>query len=305
MIEIGQRSWKDHLGRYSTIALGCVIGACGINAFLVPHHLLSGGVSGVAILIHYVTGWSIGILNALLNVPLFYAAYRVLSKRYCVLALYGMAIFTVAIDASQGLSQTNLVDDTMLAAIYGGVISGVGSGLVFRVNGSSGGTDIIGAIVKKFYDFNISYAGFAFNCVLMTVSAFLFGFKMAMFTLISMYIGAMISSKVIEGFNTKKTVLIVSDYPEEIAEAMMGAVGRGATYYYGQGAFTGIDKKIVFIVVTLIQVAKLKPIVNSVDPNAFMIVQDAIEVRGHGFTLPKTLGRKISAAQQNISERNE
>ncbi|MBP2649276.1 MAG: putative 5xTM rane YitT family [Firmicutes bacterium] len=286
-MEIFNYSWRDQAGRYVTIALGSMIGAMAINVFFVPHHLLSGGIAGMALMVHYLTGWPIGVLNAVLNVPLFYAAYRLLNKSYCITALYGTVIFTVAIDATRDLALLNIVDDTMLAAIYGGIIAGIGSGMVFRVDGSSGGTDIIGAIVKKYYDFNISYVGFALNCILMSVAAFLFGFKLAMFTLVAMYTGTSVSARVIEGFNTKKTVLIVSDYPEEMADALMKSMGRGATFYYGQGAFTRADKKILFIVVTLIQVAKMKPIVNAVDPNAFMIVQDAVEVRGHGFTLPK------------------
>jgi len=289
LVEYANFSWQEKGWRYAAVAIGSIIGASGMNAFLVPHHLLSGGIAGVAMMMHYLAGSPIGGVNALLNIPLFYAAYRLLDKSYCVFALYGTLAFTVAIDLTRGLASFAIVDDTMLAAIYGGVISGLGSGLVFRVNGSLGGSDIIGAMVKKYYDINISYVGFFINCILMTVAAFLFGFKLAMFTLVAMYVGATISARVIDGFNTKKTMFIVSEYPEEIATALMRAVGRGATFIYGQGAFTGGDKKIVFIVVTLIQVAKIKHIVNSVDPNAFMIVQDAIEVQGHGFTLPKKI----------------
>ena len=289
MTEYMKSSWQEKVWRHAAVAIGSIIGACGINVFLVPHHLLSGGIAGVAMITHYLAGLPIGGINALLNIPLFYAAYRLLNKSYCIFALYGTLLFTVAIDLTGGLASIAIVDDTMLAAIYGGVISGLGSGMVFRVNGSLGGSDIIGAMVKKYYDINISYVGFFINCILMTAAAFLFGFKIAMFTLVAMYIGATVSAKVIDGFNTKKTMLIVSENPEEIATALMRSVGRGATFLYGQGAFTGGDKKIVFIVVTLIQVAKIKHIINSVDPNAFVIVQDAIEVQGHGFTLPKII----------------
>jgi len=236
--------------------------------------------------LYFLLNWPIGLVVAALNLPLLYAAYRLLDRTYVVGALYGMVVFSGAIDATRGLADMNLVDDTMLAAIYGGVLSGIGSGLVFRVDGSLGGTDIIAAMMKKFYAFNMSYVGFAINCILMTVAAFLFGFKPAMFTLLSMYVGASTIDRVIQGFNTKKTIMIISEKSELIAEAIIKEIGRGVTFLQGQGAYTREDRKIIFVVVTLIQIAKIKPIVDSVDPHAFMIVQDAVEVMGRGFTLP-------------------
>jgi uncharacterized membrane-anchored protein YitT (DUF2179 family) len=163
----------------------------------------------------------------------------------------------------------------------------VGSGLVFRVNGSLGGSDIIVVLVKKYFAFNVGHVMLGINAVLMTVAAFLFGFKPAMFTLVAMYVGAMTVDKVIAGFNTKKTVLIVTERSEEIAAAIMHEVGRGVTFLKGQGAFSREEKKVVFVVVTLTQMAKIKPIVDGIDPHALMIVQDAVEVLGHGFSLPK------------------
>lgn len=278
--------WRRHVKRYLIIGLGGILCGVSINAFLVPHHMLSGGLGGVGIILYFLLNWPIGLVVAALNLPLLYAAYRLLDRTYVVGALYGMVVFSGAIDATRGLADMNLVDDTMLAAIYGGVLSGIGSGLVFRVDGSLGGTDIIAAMMKKFYAFNMSYVGFAINCILMTVAAFLFGFKPAMFTLLSMYVGASTIDRVIQGFNTKKTIMIISEKSELIAEAIIKEIGRGVTFLQGQGAYTREDRKIIFVVVTLIQIAKIKPIVDSVDPHAFMIVQDAVEVMGRGFTLP-------------------
>lgn len=288
MVKSGTASWRYQAGRFAMVGLGSIICGASLNAFLVPHHLLSGGLAGIAMILHYLFAWPIGLQVAILNLPLLYAAYRYIDKYYCFGALYGMLVFTFAIDITSGLAELNVVDDTLLAAIFGGVISGIGSGLVLRVNGSAGGTDTIAALVRKYYAFNVSYVGFAINCVLMTVAAFLFGFKPAMYTLLSMYVGANVIDRVIQGFNTKKTVMIISEDAEEIATAIMSEVGRGVTFLHGQGAFTRGDKKVVFVVVTLIQIAKIKPIINAIDPAAFMIVQDAVEVMGHGFTLPST-----------------
>jgi len=281
-----QHSWQDQVHRYAMIGLGGAFGAIAINAFLIPHHMLSGGLSGIAMILHFLFNSPIGLVVALLNIPVMYAAYRLMDRSYFFCALYGMLVFSVIIDATQSLAKMNIVDDIFLASIYGGVIGGVGSGMVFRVNGSSGGTDTIAALLKKYYAFSLSYVGFFFNCLVMLVGAFMFGFKPAMYTLLSMYVQAYVTDRVIQGFNTKKTVMIMSENAEEIAEAIMNEVGRGVTFFYGQGGFTKDNKKVVFVVLTLIQTAKIKPVVNALDPTAFMIVQDAVEVLGHGFSLP-------------------
>lgn len=276
---------QQRISRYALVGLGCIICGAGINAFLVPHHMLSGGISGIAMIFYFLFNWPIGLLSAIGNIPLFYAAYKLLDREYVIGALYGMIIFSISIDATRFLSELNLVDDIILAAVYGGIISGIGSGLIFRVGGSSGGTDIIGTIVKKYYSYNIGFVSFSINLAIMTVAAFLFGMKPAMYTLISMFISSSVIDKVIEGFNRKKTILIVSDLSEEIAAAILNEVGRGVTFLKGEGAYTRNDKKVVFVVVTLTQIARIKFIVEKVDPRAFMIVQDAAEVMGRGFSV--------------------
>lgn len=282
--------WRGTLGRYAVTGLGGLICGVSINAFLVPHHLLSGGIAGISMILHFLLDWPIGLMIAIFNIPLFYAAYRLLDKAYFLCAVYGMVTFTAAIDATSFLAARPAVDDILLAAIYGGLLSGIGSGLVFRVNGSLGGSDIIVVLVKKYFAFNVGHVMLGINAVLMTVAAFLFGFKPAMYTLLAMYVGAKTVDTVIAGFNTKKTVIIVSDHSDRIAKAIMDEVGRGATFLRGQGAFTGEDKRVLFVVVSLTQMAKIKPLVNAADPHALMIVQDAVEVMGHGFTLPKYRG---------------
>lgn len=277
---------KKFFWRYLCIAIGCLIASISINLFLVPHHLLSGGVSGIAIILYFLLGFPIGVQILIMNIPLIYLAYKLLGKEYTITTIYGTIMFSVAIDTTQFLSKFNPLDDPLLAAITGGIISGVGSGLIFRVNGSGGGLDIIAAVVRKYYSLNFGIVGFAINLVIMLIAAGFFGLKLAILTLISMFIGANITDKVVEGFNRKKTVFIISYDTEKITEAILKEVGRGATILHGEGAFTRQEKQIVFVVVSLMQIAKIKLLVQEVDPNAFMIVQDAAEVMGRGFTLP-------------------
>jgi len=278
-------SMRKQFWRYFMVGLGGFISSIGLNTFLVPHHLLSGGISGIAMILYFLFNWPIGLLITILNLPLLYAAYRLMSKEFLIVTLYGLLMYTITIDATSFLASWNVVDDTMLAAIYGGVLSGIGSGLIFRVNGSTGGLDIVAAIMKKYLSLNMGGVNFAINCVIMSISAILFGIKPAMFTLISMFISAALTDRVIEGFNRKKTIYIISERCEEIAAGIINEVGRGVTFLEGEGAYTRKARRVVFVVVTLTQIAKIKTIVQKADPQAFMIIQDAAEVSGRGFTM--------------------
>ncbi|MGO5486673.1 YitT family protein [Selenomonas montiformis] len=279
------RMLEHRLLRYLGIAAGCFIASCSINLFLVPAHLLTGGATGIAIIFYYLAGLPIGLQTFLYNVPLLAAAWKTLGRGYTIDVVVGTAIFSFCLDITRVLNAYSPIQDVMLAAIFGGVFNGIGYGLVFRMNGSTGGFDIVGAIIKKFYSFNMGGVIFSFNCLIMIAAAFLFGVAPAMFTLICMFMNAMVTDKVIAGFNSRKAVLIVSDRAEAIAEGIM-EVGRGVTFLHGQGAFTRRERNVVFVVVTLTQVAKVKMIANAVDKNAFMIIMSANEVMGRGFSSP-------------------
>lgn len=279
------RMLEHRLLRYAGITLGCLIASCSINLFLVPSHLLTGGATGIAIIVYYLAQLPIGLQTFAYNLPLLAAAWKTLGRGYTFDVIIGTAIFSFCLDFTRFLNAYAPVNDIMLAAIFGGVFNGIGYGLVFRMNGSTGGFDIIGAIVKKYYSLNMGGVIFGFNCVIMLVAGLLFGVAPAMFTLICMYMNAMVTDKVIAGFNSRKAVLIVSNRSEHIAEAIM-EVGRGVTFLHGQGAFTRRERNVVFVVVTLTQVAKIKMIANAIDSDAFMIIMSANEVMGRGFSSP-------------------
>lgn len=272
--------------QYLSVGIGCLLSAISINLFLVPHHLLSGGVSGLAIIFYYLVKWPIGLQILAMNLPLFYAAYRLLGKEYFLKTIYGTALFSFFVDATGYLSNFQLIDDPLLSAITGGVITGIGSGLIFRANGSGGGLDIISSIMKKYYSLNVGITSFSMNCLIMVAGALLFGIKLAILTLISMFISANITDNVVQGFNRKKTVYVVSYKTDEIIKVILKEVGRGATILHGEGAFTRQEKQVIFVVVSLTQIGQIKLLIEDVDPHAFMIVQDAVEVLGRGFTLP-------------------
>jgi len=277
---------KHKIRQYLHVALGCLLCSIAINLFLVPHHLISGGATGLAIISNFLFGFPIGVVLFLLNIPLLYAAYRYLGKNYTINTIFGTIFFSFTVDATKFLTAFSPLDDPILACLTGGFISGIGSGLIFRVNGSAGGTDIVAAIMKKYYSLNVGFVGLAVNSVIVLIATILFGLKLAVLTLISMYVGANITDKVVEGFNRRKSITIISDNGNKIAAAIIKEVGRGVTILHGEGAFTRQNKQIVFVIVSLTQIAKIKFIVEQQDPCAFMIVQDAAEVMGRGFTLP-------------------
>lgn len=282
--------------RYGFIVLGCLISASAINLFYVPIKLLTGGATGIAMIVHFLWGLPIGIQTFIYNLPLLIAAYVLLGRQYFCDVIVGTTIFSICLDATKFMNSMQIVDDVMLSAVFGGVFCGIGYGIVFRNNGSTGGFDIIGAIVKKYYSFDMGAVIFAFNCMIMSVAAYLFGVTIALFTLIGMYMSATITDKVIAGINHRKAVLIVSPKAEAIADGIINEVGRGVTFLHGRGAYTQHERDVIFVVVKMTQVAKIKNIVNEADEGAFMIILAANEVMGRGFTLP---GQEIEKIRQS------
>lgn len=272
--------------KYLGIMAGCLVAASSINLFVVPSSLLTGGVTGIAIIFYFLAGLPIGIQTLAYNVPLLIASYKLLGKKYTIDVIIGTVMFSFALDATKFLSGMLTVDDMMLASIYGGIFNGIGYGIVFRMNGSTGGFDILGAIFKKYYSMDIGSVIFGFNCLIVIVAGALFSVNSAMFTLICMYVTSQMTNKIIDGFNQRKAILIISDKAKDIADGIIADIGRGVTFLNGEGAFTGDPKKIVMVVISMTQLAKIKIVVNTVDKNAFMMILPASEVQGRGFTRP-------------------
>ena len=287
--------------RHIGIIFGCLIAASSINLFVVPSHLLTGGVTGIAMIFYYLAELPIGLQTFLYNLPLLFASYKLLGRNYTIDVIVGTVIFSICLDATKFLSAYAPVNDLTLASIYGGVFNGIGYGIVFRMNGSTGGFDILGAIIRKFYSMNMGTVIFGFNCVIVSIAGFLFGIAPAMFTLICMYTNSIVTDKVIAGLNRRKAVLIVSEKSKEIADGIMNEIKRGVTFLHGQGGFSGAERNVVMVVVSLTQIAKLKIIVHAIDRNAFMIIMSASEVMGRGFTRPSRT-KKIPVEDQLSAE---
>lgn len=266
------------------IFIGCVIASLGVNLFLVNAQLLSGGATGIALILQYLADVPSGITVFIINIPLFFVSYKMLNKRFTLYSAVGMISLSVSLMITKPLSHLVKVDDILLYCIYGGVLCGLGYGLVFLRNGSTGGTDIITMVVRKKYsNFEIGKLSFAINCIIVFIGALIFGLPKALYTLISMFVQGTIIDKVINGFNSKKLLLILTEKEQEIIEYVIKDMNRGVTSLIAEGEYTHELKKMLYIAVTSSQMIHLKNKLLRIDPKAFITIIDVSEVNGKGF----------------------
>ncbi len=274
-----------HIVRYAQIVLGALLTSLGYNLFLIPAHLLTGGISGIAIVIYYLTGLPVGAQNFVYNLPILYLAYRVFGRHYAFDTIFGTVVLSVLLDLTHFVVDWNVCSNIVLNSVFGGVLTGIGFGMVFRVNANTGGLDVVGAVVKKYYAIDMGTVIFVLNFLIVAGSAFVCTLEEMLFTFISIYVIAELTNRVAAGLNREKSIVIISGEAEKICTDIMENVHRGVTYLDGRGGLTKEPRGILFAVVSLTQVGRVKTIVRHHDPQAFMIVSDTSEVTGKGFTL--------------------
>lgn len=266
------------------IFAGCIIASLGVNLFLVNAKLLSGGATGAALILQYLYNIPSGITVFIINIPLFFVSYKLLNKKFTLYSAVGMMSLSISLMITKPLSNLVKVDDVLLYCIYGGVLSGLGYGLVFLRNGSTGGTDIIAMVLRKKYsNFEIGKLSFGLNCVIVFIGALIFGLPRALYTLISMFVQGIVVDKVINGFNSKKLLLILTEKEEEIIKYVIKDMNRGVTSLVAEGEYTHELRKMLYIAVTSAQMVRLKNKILRIDPKAFITIIDVSEVNGKGF----------------------
>ena len=274
-----------HIVRYAQIVLGALLTSLGYNLFLIPAHLLTGGISGIAIVIYYLTGLPVGAQNFVYNLPILYLAYRMFGRHYAFDTIFGTVVLSILLDLTHFVVDWNVCANIVLNSVFGGVLTGIGFGMVFRVNANTGGLDVVGAVVKKYYAIDMGTVIFVLNFLIVAGSAFVCTLEEMLFTFISIYVIAELTNRVAAGLNREKSIVIISGEAEKICTDIMENVHRGVTYLDGRGGLTKEPRGILFAVVSLTQVGRVKTIVRHHDPQAFMIVSDTSEVTGKGFTL--------------------
>lgn len=263
------------------IAIGAIIAAYGVQGFIVPSGLGGGGVGGIALLLYYTLNLPIGLMTFLLNIPLFVWGWREVNKHFVFKTIWGLVIFSTSLDLFKGV-QPIAINDIFLGALYGGVISGISSSIVFHFGGSLGGTDIVSKVIQRKYGVPMGTSSLAINGVIIMISGAILGPKVALYTLVTLFVYGRVLDLIQSGVPLK-SITIISDQSEELVDRIMIDLGRGATFLQGRGAYSNEPKNVIICVVSLPEIGRLKQAVREVDPLAFMIVQNAGEVLGRGF----------------------
>ena len=270
--------------RIAKIITGSVIFGVGIQCFFHPAALLSGGVTGIAMIINYLSGWPVGMMMLAMNLPLFLIALRNYGWRFLAGSILGTVVCSVSIDL---LAMTNfhLTTEPLLAAIYGGVITGLGLGIVYSTGSTTGGTDVVAKLMKTRFPYvNFGTLVLILDAVVISIFAVIFGqYDHAMYTVVGVYLSAKVIDLVLYGSSPSKLCYIISARSEEIKQDIVNTLERGVTMVSGKGAYSGLEKQILICVVKRQQIVEIKGIVKNIDTSAFVIVTDTRDVFGEGF----------------------
>lgn len=260
------------------IALGSALCAMAINGILIPRQFLSGGFTGLALIIHYLSpALPLGGIYFFLNIPNFAFGWRFVGARFFLYSVAGMLIFSTALEV---IRVPFPVYDQLLSALLAGIIIGAGSGIILKSLGSAGGADILSVVLLKLFSIRLGTTILAFNAIVLVASAFLFSLEKALYTLIYLYITSSMVNLVVTGLSQRKAVYIISPKWREISQRIMGEIQRGVTIIRGQGGFSGQEQQILYTVITFRELARLKQMVRNEDPEAFVVVSETLEVMG-------------------------
>jgi len=277
-------TWES--GRdFGFIFIGALLQAISLRVFLVPAHLASGGISGLAQIINFYTGFPIGVMVLVGNVPLFLLGWRYLGgPRFALRTAFAVLSFSILIDVLPPfLPLTGLTDDIVLNTLYGAVVSGIGFGFVYRGRGTSGGSDILGRILNHKRGIPISQSYLITDALIILLAGLSFSWENALYSLVMLYVSGIVAEAITQGSNVVRTALIVTSCPEEVKSKILHGLGRGITEISGKGGYTGSERLVLYCVITRSEVTQLKTLVSEVDPKAFMVIGQAHEALGEGF----------------------
>ncbi|MBM7645628.1 uncharacterized membrane-anchored protein YitT (DUF2179 family) [Scopulibacillus daqui] len=274
-------SKRKLIERLVFVPVGALLIAIGLEIFLVPNNIIDGGITGISIMLSYLTSLPLGLFLILLNIPFFVLGYKQIGKTFALTSVYG--ILLLSIFTSFLIPVDVLTKDPLLATVFGGIFLGVGVGIVIRNGGSTDGTEILAVLFNKSTPFSVGEVVMVINIFILSGAGFIFGWDHAMYSLLAYFIAFKVIDITIEGFNQSKSVWIISDQYEEIGDALNDRLGRGITYLNGEGAYSGDDKRVIFTVISRLEEAKLKSIVEDLDPSAFLAVGNIHDVKGGRF----------------------
>lgn len=277
-------SLKDFL----FIFFGSAIQAIALRLFFIPANLASGGVSGIAQLISHFTGWQIGLMVFIGNIPLFLLGWKYLGgRKFVTRTVFAIITFSVLTDLLPYLPllpQNGLTNDMVLNSLYGAVAAGFGYGLVYKGQGTSGGSDILARVLSHHKGVPVTQSYLMTDAAVILGAGFVFGWDKALYAIITLYVSGLVVDTTMDASGTVRTAMIITRQPKPVAQSIMEILGRGVTTLQGTGEYTGEKREMLYVVVTRSEVQMLKSIIHDADPHAFMVVGAAHEVLGEGFT---------------------
>jgi uncharacterized membrane-anchored protein YitT (DUF2179 family) len=280
---------------YLLIGISSLIQAFALRVFFVPANLASGGVSGISQLINHFTGWPIGLMVLIGNIPLFLLGWRFLGgHRFAFRTAFAIVTYSIFTDlllktvlfAPNGAATrliSELRGDIFLNSLYGAIISGIGYGLVYRARGTSGGSDILARILNNWRAIPMTQSYLIVDTAVILSAGFVFGWKNALYAMITLYVSGLVSETILEGGGTVRTAMIITKEVESISNRVIAELERGVTVLQGSGAYTGEARPVLYCVINRSEVVTLKTIVHECDPLAFMVIGVAHEALGEGF----------------------
>lgn len=274
----GRQLAKD----YALIVLGTFLAALSLPQFFLPYDIAPGGISGISTVLASVLPLSVGMLSFMLNVPLFLFGWRTVGLRFAVRSFVAMSLMSLFIDL---VPVRDVAGNAMLAAVFGGVLLGVGLGLVVRAGATTGGTDMAAKMIHNRIGFlPIATILFLIDGMVVAVAGLVFGMQAALWALISLFVSSRAMDTVIKGFNTAMQFMIISEDSEKIVRRIHTEIDRGCTRLMAEGTYSGLPVGTLLCVVSRTEAPRLKKLVAEVDPLAFVTVCDVHEVLGEGFT---------------------
>lgn len=278
-----EKSVRGSIWRLFIIIIGAAIYSVGLDMFLVPNHIIDGGVVGVSLMAASLTEISFAIFVVLLNIPFLYLGYKAIGKTFTLFTLFGItciSIFSYILEYKHIPAATT---DPFLAAIFGGIILGIGVGLIIRSGGSLDGTEVVAIILDKKTTFSVGEVVMGLNLFILGAAGFVYTWNSAMYSLIAYFIAYKMIDITVTGLEESKGVMIVTSEADDVKDALMHRLGRGVTILYGEGGYLKEPRRVLYSVVTRLELTKLKDVVYEMDENAFITVTDVYEVFGGQF----------------------
>lgn len=267
------------------IVLGCAVQGLAYALFIIPHHFVPGGVSGIAIIVNYFAGLPVGILTMIFNVPIFLLGLKTMGRKYVLNSLAGMVTTSLFIDFFNKIVKLpSATDNPILASIYGGVLMGIGLGIVFRGRASTGGSDIIGTVLHKYTGMSIGYGIMITDFVVISASALaLRSLEAPLYGYLVLFLSTKLIDMILEGWSFSKLVVIISAQTDKIADFILNTLERGGTALRSRSLYLNREGEVILTVIHRKQLAELKAHIKAVDPDAFVIISDTYDVLGLGF----------------------